>query len=934
MIVARQSTARTVTVGPVLDASGVAVTDCVVADFEGSVNGGDPAALNGSATLTHRGVGFYSLALTATDLATVGTFEVVINDTVNACPMKEITVIEEAVYDALFAASAPGYLQPTTAGRTLDVTATGAAGIDWGNVENPTTAVNLSATNIDADQVVASVSGAVGSVTGDLGGNVLGSVGAVAAGGITAASIADAAIDTATFATGATIPRCTLVDTATTVTNQLTAAQIATGVWQDATAGDFTAAGSIGKSLFTSGVVPGAAGGLFIAGSNAATTFASITCTGTFTISDGLVVSRSTTNTHAISATGNGTGSGVYISSGSGAIANAMTLESAATNGQGLYAAGRGLGSGISAISGFGATAHAIQAISYGTTGSGLRLYGNGTGHGLHASGGDTGTGMTLEGGGTSGAGMVITTTSGDGLSITPTAGNAITATANGTSKHGLVVTGGTAGTSDGLKAVAGTGGVPIRGDITGNITGNLSGSANSVTTGVTVTTNNDKTGYSLTVTPPTAAEVATAVWTDTTAGDFTTTSSPGKILVAQLGGTFTTTSSSVYSSAALANAPTGGSAPTAAQVATAVWQDTTAGDFTVAGSIGKSLFTSGNAPGAASGLALVGSNMGTVSSVTTGVTVTTNNDKTGYSLTQAFPSNFSALSISAGGVVDANEKQILGTALTETSAGYLAAAYKTLFDVAVPVLTSASVNQTGDSYARIGATGSGLTSLAPSATALSTATWTGALATNLGTLASHDPGATLASQTNITAGTITTVTNLTNKGDGSGFTAIPWNAAWGTDAQAAAAAALSAYDPPTNAEMEARTLAAAGYATAANQTTIAGYLDTEVAAILAAVDTEVAAIKTKTDNLPAAPAAVGDIPTVAQIWTTALTEAYRSAGAAGTAAQLLHEILQNLTEFAISGTTKTVKKFNGSDTAKTYTLNSATTPTAITETT
>jgi len=48
---------------------------------------------------------------------------------------------------------------------------------------------------------------------------------------------------------------------------------------------------------------------------------------------------------------------------------------------------------------------------------------------------------------------------------------------------------------------------------------------------------------------------------------------------------------------------------------------------------------------------------------------------------------------------------------------------------------------------------------------------------------------------------------------------------------------------------------------TAASQSsvnTIAGYLDTEVAAILAAVDTEVAAIKAKTDNLPASPAAVG----------------------------------------------------------------------------
>jgi hypothetical protein len=61
----------------------------------------------------------------------------------------------------------------------------------------------------------------------------------------------------------------------------------------------------------------------------------------------------------------------------------------------------------------------------------------------------------------------------------------------------------------------------------------------------------------------------------------------------------------------------TGTSTLTAAQAATAVWQDTTAGDLNVTSSIGKSLYTSGNAPGAASGLAIVGSNMGTASSVT-----------------------------------------------------------------------------------------------------------------------------------------------------------------------------------------------------------------------------------------------------------------------------------------------------------------------------
>lgn len=77
-------------------------------------------------------------------------------------------------------------LVPTTAGRKLDVSAGGEAGIDWANIGSPTTAQNLSATNIDVDQVVASVSGAVGSVTGavgsvtgNVGGNVAGSVGSV-----------------------------------------------------------------------------------------------------------------------------------------------------------------------------------------------------------------------------------------------------------------------------------------------------------------------------------------------------------------------------------------------------------------------------------------------------------------------------------------------------------------------------------------------------------------------------------------------------------------------------------------------------------------------------------------------------------------------------------------------------------------------------------
>lgn len=114
-------------------------------------------------------------------------------------------------------------LKATVAGRTLDVSAGGEAGMDWANIGSPTTAVNLSATNIDVDQVVASVSGAVGSVTGavgsvtgNVGGNVNGSVASIGTGGITAGSIAADAIGASELAADAVT-------------------EIAAGVWANAT---------------------------------------------------------------------------------------------------------------------------------------------------------------------------------------------------------------------------------------------------------------------------------------------------------------------------------------------------------------------------------------------------------------------------------------------------------------------------------------------------------------------------------------------------------------------------------------------------------------------------------------------------------------------------------------------------------------------------
>lgn len=64
----------------------------------------------------------------------------------------------------------------------------------------------------------------------------------------------------------------------------------------------------------------------------------------------------------------------------------------------------------------------------------------------------------------------------------------------------------------------------------------------------------------------------------------------------------------------------------------------------------------------------------------------------------------------------------------------------------------------------------------------------------------------------------------------------------------------------------------------------------------------------------------------------TAMTESYAADGAALTIPQALYMITQAQGEFSISGTTLTVKKRDGSTTAYTLTLNSATTPTSVTQ--
>jgi len=85
-----------------------------------------------------------------------------------------------------------GALRPTTAGRTLDVTATGAAGIDWANVENQSTAVDLSGTDIQLADTTTTLTGHTAQ-TGDTYALANGSAGFVAIDTVVDAILVDTA---------------------------------------------------------------------------------------------------------------------------------------------------------------------------------------------------------------------------------------------------------------------------------------------------------------------------------------------------------------------------------------------------------------------------------------------------------------------------------------------------------------------------------------------------------------------------------------------------------------------------------------------------------------------------------------------------------------------------------------------------------------------
>lgn len=325
-----------------------------------------------------------------------------------------------------------------------------------------------------------------------------------------------------------------------------------------------------------------------------------------------------------------------------------------------------------------------------------------------------------------------------------------------------------------------------------------------------------------------------------------------------------------------------------------------------------------------------------------------------------------SALTITSGRVT-ANVDQLNGTSIAGTGTR-VADSFVAMFNVASPVFTVASVNQSGDAYgvvavgldsnAAINATVSSLLSLSLGTTGTVDATGATATAfrTNLTEVDDYWNDAVLVFTSGTLAGQSRTILDFDNTNGlvtlDEALTAAPANGvafairadhvhpvtqiAQGVrtelatelgrlDVAVSSRLAAASYAAPLDA---AGTRAAVGLA-AANLDTQLDALPTnaELATALASADDAVLAAIAALNNVSAAQVATA-------VLTTAMTEAYRSAGATATLAQFAYEVLAHLGESSISGTTKTLKKLDGATTAKTYTLDSATTPTAITEAT
>jgi hypothetical protein len=99
---AKQSTAATLIVGPILDSAGAEYnTSAVIGDLSISKNGGTLTALASAATLTFIANGFYTLVLRTTDVDTLGRLQISVNKATYQMPPVNLMVVPAMVFDSM-----------------------------------------------------------------------------------------------------------------------------------------------------------------------------------------------------------------------------------------------------------------------------------------------------------------------------------------------------------------------------------------------------------------------------------------------------------------------------------------------------------------------------------------------------------------------------------------------------------------------------------------------------------------------------------------------------------------------------------------------------------------------------------------------------------------------------------------------------------------
>lgn len=118
----KQSTAATITVGPILDSTGVEYTGAVIGDLSIRKHDGSVAAMAAAATLTHSANGVYTLVLTTGNTDTLGRVQVHCNKSTYQMPIIDGDVVHANVYDAVHGSVALATATNITGGVITTVT--------------------------------------------------------------------------------------------------------------------------------------------------------------------------------------------------------------------------------------------------------------------------------------------------------------------------------------------------------------------------------------------------------------------------------------------------------------------------------------------------------------------------------------------------------------------------------------------------------------------------------------------------------------------------------------------------------------------------------------------------------------------------------------------------------------------------------------------